>query len=77
MDVFVAAGISKIKILFLLPAAYLGGRLNYRGITRIRCRSLRIRTEAPVIVHTDGETDTGWQQAEVRVMTEKLTVIAG
>lgn len=77
MDVFIAAGISKIKILFLLPAAYLGGRLNYRGITRIRCRSLRIRTKASVIVHTDGETDAGWRQAEVQMLPEKLTVIAG
>lgn len=77
LDVFLAAGISKIKILFLLPAAYLGGRLNYRGITRIRCRSLRIRTKVPVTVHTDGETDAGWRQAEVRMLAEKLAVITG
>ena len=77
LDVFLVAGIPKIKILFLLPSAYLGGRLNYRGITRIRCRNLRITAENAMVVHTDGETDTGWEKAEAGLLGEKLKVIAG
>ena len=66
-----------IKILFLLPSAYLGGRLNFRGVARIRCRDLRITAQNSVTVHTDGETDTGWKRAAVRILEEKLKVIAG
>lgn len=77
LDIFLVAGIPKIKILFLLPSAYLGGRLNYHGITRLRCRNLRITAENSVVVHTDGETDTGWKKAEVRLLNKKLKVIAG
>lgn len=77
LDIFLVAGIPKIKILFLLPSAYLGGHLNYHGIIRLRCRSLRITAGNSVIVHTDGETDTGWKKAEVRLLDKKLKVIAG
>ena len=77
LDVFLVSGISKIKILFLLPSAYLGGRLNFRGVARIRCRDLRITAQNSVTVHTDGETDTGWKRADVRILEEKPKVIAG
>lgn len=77
LDVFLVSGIPKIKILFLLPSAYLGGRLNYHGVTRIRCRNLQITAGNSVTVHTDGETETGWEKAEVRLLDKKLKVIAG
>lgn len=77
LDVFLVSGISKLKILFLLPAAYLGRPLNYRGITRLRCRKLKVLTERPVIVHTDGETVTGWKEAVIQLRAGSLRVIAG
>ena len=77
LDVFLVSGISKLKILFLLPAVYLGARLNCRGITRLRCRYLELKTEKPMTVHTDGETYTGCREMEVQLHGRKLKVIAG
>ena len=77
IDVFIVSDISKLKMLFLLPAAYLGKRLRFRGITRIRCRTVRIRTGVSAAVHTDGETHAGWKTAEISLLEKKLKVIAG
>lgn len=75
LDVFIADGIPKIKILFLLPLAYLGSDLDYRGITTLRCRKLKVNTGTAAVVHTDGETAAGRREIEAYVLEKKLKVI--
>lgn len=77
LDVIVAHGLSRIKILFLLPTAFAGKHVRFRGITIQRCRRCSAEAERPLALHTDGEPGFPRRRVEVSVMEEKLRVIAG
>ncbi len=77
LDVIVAHGLSRIKILFLLPTAFAGEHVRFRGITIQRCRRCSAEAERPLALHTDGEPGFPRRRVEVSVMEEKLRVIAG
>ena len=55
LDVIAAAGIPKWKMLYLLPKAYKGKHVGYKGIHIFKCREVRIEAESGLPVHTDGE----------------------
>lgn len=46
---------SKPKILLALPSAFRGKHFRYEGITPYRARTVTIKTQTPLWVHTDGE----------------------
>jgi len=55
IDLVVAAGISKPRILFLLPLAFFGLHKYSKSIHFYRTSSAEIRVDTPLTVHTDGE----------------------
>ena len=57
LDLLVVENISKLKILCVLPLAYLGGHVFFKGVHIFTCKKAQIVMEEPVAIHTDGEAD--------------------
>ena len=55
LDICVAAGVSKLKVLFGLPKALKGKHFGIKGIDRYSASKVNIETSIPCWVHTDGE----------------------
>ena len=55
LDVIVAANLSKLKILCLLPTAFFGKHTIFKGIYIYQCKKAEIHTKEKRPIHTDGE----------------------
>ena len=58
LDVIVVANLSKLKILCLLPTAFFGKHVNFKGIYIYQCKKAEIKMKEVRPVHTDGEPVT-------------------
>lgn len=76
LDVIVISGLSKWKILALLPTAYKGWHTRFRGVYIYRCRKMEITSGSPLPVHTDGEPVFCQTQVSMSLETGKLRIIA-
>ena len=56
LDVCIANNILKLKVLSIIPKAYTGNHLKYKGINIYRCSKMKIMVDRPLYVHTDGES---------------------
>ncbi|MEE1086294.1 MAG: diacylglycerol kinase family protein [Schaedlerella sp.] len=76
LDVIVAANMPKLKVLFLLPTAFLGKHVNFKGIYIYQCKKAEIKMQMKCPVHTDGEpvTTAGCLKTELRTGQIKLMV---
>lgn len=77
LDVILAHGLSLPKILFLLPLAFGGKHVGFKGIDIIRCESVRLEARNPLLLHTDGEPESPRRCVRAGVLGEKLKVIVG
>ena len=77
LDVIIVNGLSVLKILFLLPLAFGGKHVGFKGITILRCRKVRAEAELPLPLHTDGEPGFPRRAIEAEITGSKLNVIAG
>lgn len=75
LDIIVAAGLPKLKILALLPTAYKGWHTRFRGIYIYRCRKIDITSSVSLPVHTDGEPVLRQRKIHIFFEPEKLRVI--
>lgn len=76
LDVIVISGLSKLKILSLLPTAYKGWHTRFRGVHIYRCRKMEIASQSPLPLHTDGEPVFRQTQVSMSLHSEKLRIIA-
>lgn len=76
LDVIVISGLSKLKILSLLPTAYKGWHTRFRGVHIYRCRKMEISSSSPLPIHTDGEPVFRQTQVSMSLDSEKLRIIA-
>ena len=77
LDVMVVSNLSKLKILCLLPTAFWGKHTRFKGVTILRCRSAKVKTDRALPLHTDGEPSFLCKEIEVSLEEEKLNVIVG
>lgn len=75
LDVVVVNGIGIPQILFLLPLAFAGKHVNFKGISIIRCSDICIECSEPLPLHTDGEPGFPRRDIRVRIVDRKLNVI--
>ena len=76
LDVIVVSGISRLKVILLLPLAFAGWHTWHKGISIFRCRKAEIRTARSCAVHTDGEAVFLKKKIEAYVLPEQIRVIA-
>lgn len=76
LDVIVISGLSRLKILALLPTAYKGWHSRFRGVHLYTCRKMEIESVRPLPVHTDGEPVFLQTKVSMSLESEKLRMIA-
>lgn len=65
LDIIVVHGITVPKTLFLLPLAFAGKHVGFRGITFLKCAGADVEADVPMPLHTDGEP--GFPRKEISV----------
>lgn len=75
LDILVIANMSKFKILALLPTAFKGWHVRFKGVYTYRCREVSIETSKALPVHTDGEAVFLKRQIHVSCAPQKLRMI--
>lgn len=75
LDICYAGGISKLRVLFSLPFLMKGKHIGLKGIHGTRVKSLRIISNTPLHVHTDGEVKTKATDVTVSLMPGKLMLM--
>lgn len=73
-DVIVAADIPKWKILFLLPTAFFGKHVKYKGVYIYRSKYVKIETAQMLPIHTDGEPVADGTCLEAEVLDEQIRI---
>lgn len=71
----IAEGISRLRVLSLLPLALFGRHVGRRGVHLIPCRSVTLQADDSHFVHTDGETPGTSRTLTVQAHTDLLRVI--
>lgn len=77
LDVTVIAGIPKLKVLLLLPTAFRGWHIHFKGVHIFRCKNIKIESSLPLPVHTDGEPVFLQRELSANLEPDKIRVITG
>lgn len=64
-DLCVVGSIPKLLILFALPTAFFGKHFIFPGVNHYRARHVRIETNVPLWLHTDGEVHEKTDNLEI------------
>lgn len=56
LDLCVVGALPRIVILFCLPTAFFGKHFIFPGINRYKAKHIRVEANAPLWLHTDGES---------------------
>lgn len=75
LDVCVIEKMSKWKVLRLLPTAFSGNHVNYKGVHIHRCKKAQIKTPLPLAVHTDGESFSLRNDITVSLAEKRISFI--
>ena len=71
----IAEGLSKPRILSILPLAFSGRHVGKPGIHLITCKRVVIQAGHPLCVHTDGEIFGFHEEVTFEAHPERLNVI--
>lgn len=77
LDICIVANLPRLKALCLLPTAFKGGHVRFKGVHILRCKKVHIRTGSKLTVHTDGEFFGMLKEIEVSLYEKKLSFIVG
>lgn len=75
LDICVAGDLSKLLILIALPTAFFGKHYMFKGIDRYSASTLKLKTSAPLWVHTDGEVSVKADAITLTCEKEKLQIL--
>lgn len=76
LDVFVAADIPRIKVLFVLPTAFFGKHTKVKGVHIFRCRKAEIRMQDACPLHTDGEPVAVGKTLKAEICEKQILLMA-
>ncbi len=76
LDIIVISGLSKLKILTLLPTAYKGWHTRFSGVSTYTCKKIEITGGSALPLHTDGEPILRQKCAAMSLEPDTLRVIA-
>ena len=75
IDIMVASGIPKWKILRILPTAYKGNHTRFKGIHIYSAKHIQVESKQALALHTDGEPIFLQKKVSVKCEQNKLRVI--
>lgn len=76
LDVIVVSDLPKWKILLLLPTAFFGKHVNFKGISIYRCREIKVKMSKKLPIHADGEPIAVERTLKAALEPEQIRVIA-
>ena len=71
-DICTAGDISAFKVLTFLPRTFKGNHVGAKGVNLYKAKNVRIQTEVPLWVHTDGEVSV--QSNDISLSCRKQTI---
>ena len=71
-DICTAGDISAFKVLCMLPRTFKGTHVGVKGVNLYRAKNIRIKTEVPLWVHTDGEVSV--QSDDISLTCRQQTI---
>jgi diacylglycerol kinase (ATP) len=74
LDICLVRGISRLNLLRLFPLVFSGKHVNYPYIVMLRGSQITVSSEAPLVVHADGEI-VGETPISVRIRPQSLWVL--
>lgn len=75
IDICAVHGLSKAKVLQVIPQAKTGKHFKNKGVDHYRVSSYTVKTSTPMWIHTDGEVKLRADYVSVSVMKKALTLI--
>lgn len=75
LDIMVASGIPKWKILLVLPTAYSGKHTRFKGVHIYSAKHIKIESDIPLAIHCDGEPIFLQREVSAFCAKTKLRVI--
>lgn len=75
LDICTINHISKAKVLMMLPTAYNGNHVKFKGIRIYQAKKVKIITDAPAPVHADGESCKLQKEIAVSIDPNQLKMI--
>jgi YegS/Rv2252/BmrU family lipid kinase len=75
LSICLVHGLSKAKILFLLPTIFTGKHVGIKGVETFNCSEIDIITDNPTSVHTDGEVPAECSHIKVSCIPGKIRMI--
>jgi YegS/Rv2252/BmrU family lipid kinase len=77
LELVIAEGLSRTRVLGLVPRVLRGTHLGHPAVTALRSRRVRIESDEPVVVHADGEIlDASARSIDVELLPQALRVFA-
>ncbi len=76
LDVIVVSDIPRWKVLFLLPTAFRGKHVKYKGIDLFRCKQVKIKVGGKAAIHTDGQPVAVEELLEAEILPQQIRVMA-
>lgn len=74
LDICVVKGISRWKLLFVFPKVFKGVHVHHSAVTMLKGARIEIRSDSPMVVHTDGEI-IGESPVQIEVCPQSLNTL--
>ncbi len=72
LDLCLVQNMSKLRILRVLPTAFKGKHVKFKEVYMNKCRSIHIRTDEPMYIHSDGEVLGKTRELQLSCMKQAL-----
>jgi YegS/Rv2252/BmrU family lipid kinase len=76
LDICLITPMSHVRFATCMPSAFWGKHTRFKEVRMSQTSSITVRSEAPLMVHFDGEVRTGPETIEIRVVENRLPVLA-
>ena len=74
-DICVGGDISTLKTLTILPRTFKGKHVGCKGVNIYRAKNVRVKTEVPLWVHTDGEVSVQSNDIELTCRKQIINIL--
>lgn len=75
IDICLADHLTRFDFFKIFPYAYNGNHVKFKGVHTFKAKTIKIDTEKPLWVHTDGEVYCRSSSISMRLLDEKLNMI--
>lgn len=75
LDICLVHGLSKRKIIFLIPSILFGKHIGFKGVEYFKCSDIHIKTSSHINYHTDGESEDSSLELKITCISKSLNMI--